>query len=242
MNWLVTLTGDNSLLDSMPKIFNSSNLKIDIFEEEYVISSDEFEKHNNHETNREIAEILLTRVKGILKLRGQKSSQLNIGSVIHLKENGIKETQAVFFAKFKLRTECKSQIVDKYGNRIDLEVDNLSQKLLNFAPGNSLIDDVLRFYIKEGNDLNNFYKVFEIIRDDLKAKGNSIGNMNWFSKNELSNFTSTINNPKASGDNARHAVSKNKPPPRPLSFAQCNIFVKNLILNWTIFLNQEIEN
>lgn len=241
MNWFVTITGDKPLLESMSNYFKFPGLNIRLFEQEYVLSSDEFEKHKDHEKNREVAEILLTRVKGILKLRGQKDSQLNIGSVVRLKENGIKETQARFIAKFNLSTECKSEIVDKNGNNKKLELDFLSQKLLELAPENPLIDDVLRFFSKEDNDWNNFFKVFELIRDDLKVRGKKIREMNWFSKKELNTFTNTINNPNAIGDKARHAVPKNQPPRSPLSYSQCNTFVNNLILNWTIYLNQEVD-
>ena len=90
-------------------------------------------------------------------------------------------------------------------------------------------DDVLTVLkLLDGEpDSTATYKVYEIIRDDLKRRIYKLA-----LKPELTRFTGSLNHPDASGDKARHARSKNKPPENPMNESEWRAFAEMLADGW----------
>ena len=76
-------------------------------------------------------------------------------------------------------------------------------------------------------DSTAIYKVYEIIGDDLKRKIYMLA-----SKDELKRFTGSLNHPSASGEKARHARLKSKPPKNPMTESEWRDFTETLANGW----------
>ena len=74
----------------------------------------------------------------------------------------------------------------------------------------------------------DLYKVHELVQADVNGDMSRLG----VSKTALARFSRTANHPDAIGDEARHAVSNQEPPPRPMSHQEACEFVETLIRAW----------
>ncbi|MCB0995447.1 MAG: hypothetical protein KDB21_10170 [Acidimicrobiales bacterium] len=74
------------------------------------------------------------------------------------------------------------------------------------------------------------YKIFEIIRDQA-GKG-PCGPVNLVGAREVSRFTSSANHPEATGELARHAVSRDHPPKDPMTAVEMSLFIADVIRRW----------
>jgi hypothetical protein len=74
------------------------------------------------------------------------------------------------------------------------------------------------------------YKVFEIVRDDVKVK--SLIELGWASATEISAFTGSANRPDVSGAGARHARMGGPLPRRQMSEDVARDFISRLVTSW----------
>lgn len=74
------------------------------------------------------------------------------------------------------------------------------------------------------------YKVFEIVRDDVKPQ--SLIDLGWASATEISAFTGSANRPDVSGAGARHARMGGPLPRRQMSEDVARDFISRLVTSW----------
>lgn len=65
----------------------------------------------------------------------------------------------------------------------------------------------------------NKHKVYELIRADV---GGEMFSKGWMTKAETSRFTRTADSVGGAGDEARHAVERTQPPPKPMLLQRLN--------------------
>jgi len=69
--------------------------------------------------------------------------------------------------------------------------------------------------------------IAEVIQDDL---GGAIRDL--VSGNQLTRFSRSINHPSVFGELARHIISKEEPPPKPMSLDEARTFIRALAAHW----------
>ena len=76
--------------------------------------------------------------------------------------------------------------------------------------------------------------IIDIVQDACQ------GDLNAFaSKNKITQFNRSINHPKVMGLKARHAISQEQPPPKPMSFEEACLFAKGIGRAWIESLEYE---
>ena len=83
--------------------------------------------------------------------------------------------------------------------------------------------------LARGVDPVNLYRVFELIRNDVRPGMVTNG---WTTKPEIERFRRTVNSVSVLGYEARHAVQREQPPQRPMSVAEARAFVRRLVEKW----------
>jgi len=71
------------------------------------------------------------------------------------------------------------------------------------------------------------FNIFELIRDDLGKNLNSLA-----SNNDLKRFKTSVNHQQVFGDESRHIVSKEEPPPNPMSLGEAQDFISKIADSW----------
>lgn len=74
------------------------------------------------------------------------------------------------------------------------------------------------------------YKVFEIIRDDVKPR--SLADLGWASASEVKAFSGSANRPDVSGADARHARMGGSPPRQQMALDVARDFISRLVASW----------
>lgn len=73
--------------------------------------------------------------------------------------------------------------------------------------------------------------VVDIIRDNMNGDMSA-----WATKNKLKRFKRSINHQAVFGLDARHARSKDEPPPNPMHMAEAIIFVRDIADQWVTYI------
>ena len=71
------------------------------------------------------------------------------------------------------------------------------------------------------------WHILEIIQDDMGVAIKDLA-----SKNQLSRFERSVNHPKVHGEQARHIISRQQPPPKPMNLEEARAFVCGLAALW----------
>ena len=79
-------------------------------------------------------------------------------------------------------------------------------------------------------DWSDLYKVYEIVRDNLRPA--KIEDKGWATKHEQSEFTGTANRPDVSGADARHARMPGGPPTHTMTLHEARQFIGDLVIQW----------
>lgn len=146
----------------------------------------------------------------ILNIKLRKSCNVYLGLIENVKEDGKKEifvrakghksvikSSCHYSLKFK-NEDGEIQILDPYKSSEDLK------QYVKCIDKNKDVKTVLE-YLKDKNESNlafKFYKIIEIIGNDLDGKKNIPKQFNCISRNKFSDLTYTLNH--GMGDKSRH--------------------------------------
>jgi len=100
-------------------------------------------------------------------------------------------------------------------------------KMYNESQKSEVKQQLLRHIHGEKN-WSNAYKIYEILRDDVKTK------KELKAIPELKTFTHSANSPKAIGDDARHAVQKKKSPKQVANLEKSYSKLKSLSIDFLL--------
>mgnify|MGYP000892606330 CR=1 FL=1 len=215
--WFVFLGGDNESLNVLSEKFSQ---KIKREGGIYRIKSSEFEKLNKSEDVSNCAEKILKTMLGILNLCGIPCKNLKISNVVKEDKNGVKHTSNILKTTFNV-------IPSKIPTKGELE------ELFEYAMKNEPME---KCFIVYSNILNetacyDFYKILEVIKQDLGKDFKSFLKEINVSYEEYQDFKKFVNNPDYAGIRARHA--KNFDNPRklsgPMSLEKSEVLIKKIL-------------
>lgn len=213
--WVVCLKGDKLCLENLTEKFSSY---IKNKGNNYFI---EYPKFNSLKTDVEVhlcAKKILRSLVGILRINGIHCN-IDIASVTRIDINGMKHSNVYL----------KSVVTV-----IPLTESSISQQNYNVwlkcAEKDKNVKLALSFFgdINDENICFNIYKIFEIIKKDLKDK-EKLRNIFESSNKELSNLTETLN--ALCGEKSRHPPNKNRQhKAMPLDIIEA--IIKKGLKNW----------
>jgi len=228
--WKVRLSGDKSVLKELVKSFNSPELSIIQENDRFLLISSDFNQLRNAEEVKKKADKLLSLINGAFRLTIGMMENISIDAVIETNECGRSMTY-VNFSDTIVPSASTNEVI----RRIDGSIEEFHQAdiipiLVRLANNDESVDKVLILYEK-GEDYDNLYRIFEVVRKDVGGDENIIRNR-WATSKQIKRFTRTANSAEILGVHARHGVQNTEPPKNPLQLSEAQSFIKSLVRNW----------
>jgi hypothetical protein len=123
---------------------------------------------------------------------------------------------------------------DAASNSMNCEGDPLNEpnRWMSLAINDEAVAKVFRLLNYNINDYVNSYRIYEVVRKELKDAKKGFGVIG-ISENEASRFTGTVNRPDVVGDLARHGYMPGKPmEARPMSTSEIGEFIQRMVSAW----------
>ena len=229
------LEGHRVDLDTLMQLFRKGDPHVAIDDEGYYLTSAMLDGLLPDVTKlHEVASTLLRQANGAARLlrTGFRPVSLTLrfsgdtgaGHVVLLA--GVSETRSHGLATLTVAGGEQPQVSPP-----GLEYLELAQKHLDVA-------EVLNILGKKSAslDLVDLYKVFEIVRDHGSKPGNgkvaTLVAKGWVSQADIKAFIAAADRPDISGDRARHARARGRPPPRRLTLSEAQQVILQLVERW----------
>ncbi len=71
------------------------------------------------------------------------------------------------------------------------------------------------------------WHIAELIQADM---GSAMKDL--VSRNQMERFGRSINHPEVFGDESRHIISQQEPPPKPMRMDEARVFIRDLAARW----------
>lgn len=229
--WRVTIsnvTGDRSLLEST---LAAAGFDLD----GDMLSGEKFEKHDTPNAVRDVADDIARKIRELARLIPDFDMGFDAGPVHEYDDDGtehvhdiarIRGATTLGLAGTVATLSDGSKTPEEQAKIKRQEVADRAATLIRAVIADNDVLAVLKLLDGEA-DSTAIYKVYEIIGDDLKRKIYMLA-----SKDELKRFTGSLNHPSASGDKARHARLKSKPPKNPMTEGEWRVFAETLADGW----------
>lgn len=211
----VRLKGHEFDLKKASTFIKTSLFSIDLFEDEYYILSDSFNDTKDTNVVSSVASSFLEKINGILKIKFADFRGIELDYLFVFEdENGIDKVAAM-----QARMEGRGDLTVTVESDENKEIDDVLT--------NSVASEIFHIYSKETSWVN-LYKVYELIKDEVGPKEVE----KYVTDKELSRFTGTAQSKAQIGDEARHASSKYKGHPNPMTLEEANELVKEMMVKW----------
>jgi hypothetical protein len=173
-----------------------------------------------------MANQFLDTFNGALNVIYRNHKKVGTGVIKQKAENGGYNITVIIDDTIELRDRLFPVTLSK-GSEASATSLTIGESWFTTAEKDSAVRDVLHFF----NDLTwwNLYKIYEIIRDDVKDQKRLNKLIN---RKRLSHFTQSAQSRDSLGDAARHASKKYKPPPSHLSLNDATDIIIELFTNW----------
>lgn len=234
--WDVVLTGNETDLRQLAKVWNRPELTIEIDQNAFILKSSHFTSLASDQEVREKTYELLVPLNAGIKLALMSSRPIEIAYIRQLKSDGVIMS---YKSSYAICGECAfSEVVTiiKTENgeirEIRRSVDSVVP-LFQLAQSDSNVMKVCHYINQDFKSWGILYKIYEVIRDDgfppLQDKRKNPENGKYCTRATL--FRRSANNPSSSGLASRHGVDEN-PPNNPMTLSDAQDFIKMLIREW----------
>jgi len=232
MKWLVLLEDvKKSDFDNLSNLLRSSDeFSLIPVNSEYYLTSSRWESLTNESDVYCEATKPLQEISAIARIHFTGFPLLKPDIICVVDEEGklhrrvaLSATLRVDSSSFSIKLEGGQDIIPI------LEFDSWRK----LAEEDEIVKDVFRQFRDFEHNWINLYKVYEVVDKDAGKINKKIDRIEqWITKKKISQFTHTANSQKAIGDDARHGVDKNAPPPEPMSLSEAQALIRNLVKQW----------
>ncbi|MFC5196604.1 hypothetical protein ACFPH8_14775 [Bizionia hallyeonensis] len=219
----VGLIGDSMDIQDLDYILNDDNWKINFIENKYLLSSSFLDSINSEYEILLKAKQFLDILNGAAKAIYNNHIYITANTVYTINEQNKLQGTAFMSGKSTGRSRFRATLTIESNEKVS---ENKYQKWIDKAKTDSNVREILHYF--NNQDWWNLYKIYEIIRKDLKKSGMS----NLVSKNEISRFTRTANDNKIIGEKARHATYDNESHNNPMDINSARKFILDYFEKW----------
>lgn len=242
MNWKIELTGDNSDLEELSKVFIEKDLSIVLENGQFILKSECFDSLSNHnEVETKVIE-LLKLVNAGAKLALDSKKVIDYESVFWVDENGARHA---FLRTIEVTTLISTRISWKI-TRSDgiIETYNQANPLVNWMKIAKLDKSVRKAFDQINHDFNSwdaFCKIIEILEDDhfehVRKQQKRVKEGKY--RAEVNRLTGTANSYKAISLESRHARVF-EPPENPMQFSEAKALIILILHEWLAHKEKEL--
>jgi hypothetical protein len=242
MKWMVEITDVSLHKRLLTDVLKS--LKVELYQEDNIIYlvSDRFETQLTNFEIWKLAEKMRDRISEVASNFGMNIN-FKLGNLYEQREDGSRNKHTFIFGSLVLpMTEISGSLTvipaqeiskeDKARLEAERQESEYQEKLaLVSCHVLSAFQDerVLKAQRFLQQDLTpvRMYHIYELIRDDLGGKLNSLA-----SKKDWIRFTHSVNHQDVFGDASRHIASNEKPPSNPMSLEEAQAFISRVSDLW----------
>ncbi len=228
-NWLVRLKCEKFDLEDLPSLLRSPEHTVIEENGFYYLKSSDFNSLSSADEVRERAIAIIDMLNGAMKLHIHNFRGVFEDGVTIIKEDGSRHHYAYLGGTIAARAKVSATVTTSNGTQQIAPRPSNVESWLSLAKSDKDVADALHFFRE--NTWINFYKVYEIIKDDVGGK-KAITTNGWATKKGLERFTHTAQSRAALGDYARHASKKDTPPAQPMPIQEAESLIRRVLLSW----------
>lgn len=226
--WTVRLIGESVDLQSLSELFDSQDLSVSKEDDNYYLESSAFTPLSDAESVRNQASELVQRINGAASIHLGSFEAVWLDDVVRVDDDGSRHHHMTLTSK--VRVISSASITTPKGTVGTSRPTTGIDTWLSVAEQNQRVARALRIFGNREHNWDNLYKVYEAVEDDVGRK--KIVDEGWASDKKISRFTSTANNVRAVGDEARHGHEKFDPPKKPIPLSEARHLVKGILQGW----------
>jgi hypothetical protein len=229
-DWLVELQGDQQDLQMLGGQLAKGSVIIFHEGDRYFLRCADFASLGNSESVYQLAKEIIPKIQGIAATRLHRF--VHIGPVGHVidpagNQHAFAEVNVVLQ---EVRLFAAAAIAGDSMPTVQPPLTDFEQDI-SVALGDTNVGIALRFMGNKENRWSNLYKVLDTIESDLGGEKH-LETKGWVSKTKLKLFTNTANDYIALGEAARHGVLKKQSPPNPMSLAEAEELLGEVLQKW----------
>ena len=229
MKWKVQLSGEDSYLKDLSKVYTCERLNITVEGDQFIMSSSEFNVLSEFKDVQEKASEKLLVINGTAVLALGMDNPLEISGIRKIKEDGT-SVLSVFVSE-TIRATDSVAIGGEDGKLQVFHSYDPIPAWFAVAERSTNAAKVLRLFGSCNNDWVNLYRIYEVIENEVGGI-NIIVKKNWATKASIKLFKHTACSVSAVGDLARHGKELTTPPEKPMQLPEAKALIKTIFFNW----------
>lgn len=226
-SWRVRVAGDSATLEHWLQ-----GQQLVVQEGSYLLNPEIFLGCTSVEEVRRVAD------KQLFKLNRYAATYLpSLGGVRAHQISGWEAGRETHYVQVEAAIAIAKASVEVWVGEADGSMRRIEDQSPEVQLWDRLLDDddsvvkVERLLEEQAHDWVNLVRVLEIIERDVGGKPELI-QQGFSNRTERSLFGSTANHPAASGDLARHGVSKEEPPGKPMTLPDARAYIERIRQRW----------
>ncbi len=229
--WRIELRGDQWDLNILVSELCSPEVSVIKEQNVYYLQSVLFAAMNDAAEVLKEGRELLSVINGAAKLQDPGFGKVDVCGVAYLDDEG-KIHQYILaesiVSDWKGRSRASVHAVDADGNPLP-DGPTLLETRTKLASMDKAVKRALRMWSAFAHDWVNLYKILEVVEADV---GSQIMKGGWATGAEVECFKHTANSYLATGDDARHAHTRQAPPKRPMSIQEAEGLIRSVLISW----------
>lgn len=223
------LQGHEFDLQDLADLLPSGDTRVQKDEEGYFLTSVEIDNRAADVSRHQIALTLLARVNGLGRVQNPNFHPVRL-SGRYTDEGAVHHVWAVDDVVVRVRSSVAG-VVSESAGELPLSPLPAGPRRALLAASNANVAEALAIMGQvESLGWGEMYKVYEIVRDDVKPK--TITQLGWATTVELAAFGASANRPDVSGSAARHARLGGGPPRHKMDESEARSFISRVVTEW----------
>lgn len=211
MNWSVPLLGHQFDLEVLARSFRDDPRVESDGKGGYILRASRFEQLADAEAVRAEADRIVSEMNGAGRIFSESYENVTAANQVRRENQTGGEDAHVFITDSVRVRSSVSAVVLKAGGATEEVVESpppIPSDTLALAMKNADFAQALRFMSQEPPTWHNLYKVWELVKRNVRGRITEEG---WATEGEIERLTATADRPELSGDDSRHAVTKGSP-------------------------------
>ena len=229
MDWVVSLTGDETDLRELARVWNTAEITIMKDNDSYVLKSSHFTSLTSAQEVREKAGELMLPINAGIKIVLGADKPIEIAYPMQIMPDGTKRVSISLNETARTRVIVSISIPNADGT---VKTENPADPTVSFyalAKSDPHVAKMCQYINLDLNSWFTLYNILEILEED-RFKPVMRGGVH---KKKADNFTHTADNYRILGVKSRHAKDKKgSPPSNPMTLPEAQGFIKTLIREW----------
>jgi hypothetical protein len=228
--WIIDIDGESRVLVKLELLLRTNpRMSLRRGERFFELRSPEFDSEGDASAVRAKAEKLIHLMSGACRLKFGLHGRVGLRGIKRLEEG--KPPTQFFFVDEPILPPWGEDLTFGGKEGIDSSQGTLELTLELIGSGVSEdIEKVVRMWDRDAS-FRDLTAILEVIEKDVGGT-DGIAARKWATKTDVTNVFRTAQSPKIVGDEARHGIQKQIPPPKPISLEGAREVTLKIVRGW----------